>query len=239
MISHNHRCVFVHIPKCAGQSIDHVFLNNLGLNWETRAPLLLRYNERPEIGPPRLAHLKVEEYVRYKYLSQELLDQYFKFSFVRNPWDRLISIYKYLDYDRKYEFKYFLMKIFANDIWKTKYWFVGPQYEYVCNSNGDVIVDYIGKFESLQNDFNIICGKVNLPPTMLPHINKSGNKAVATKHPIKYLKDWVKNHKRNKFPQYSRYQDYYDNESREFAADLYKRDISIFGYTFDNDSNIK
>ena len=65
MISHHQKCVFVHIPKNAGQSIEHVFINLLELTWETRAPLLLRRNEHPELGPLRLAHLKAEEYVKY------------------------------------------------------------------------------------------------------------------------------------------------------------------------------
>ena len=63
MISHRHRCVFVHIPKVAGQSIEHVFLGWNGLNWKGRAPLLLRPNEDPRKGPPRLAHLRAQDYV--------------------------------------------------------------------------------------------------------------------------------------------------------------------------------
>ncbi|WP_422127914.1 sulfotransferase family 2 domain-containing protein [Vibrio hannami] len=102
MISHHHKCIFVHIPKNAGQSVEHVFLNLLGLNWETRAPLLLRYNDKPELGPPRLAHLKANEYVRYNYLTQEMFDDYFKFAFVRNPWSRTVSMYKYLGYSKKW-----------------------------------------------------------------------------------------------------------------------------------------
>ena len=105
MICHHYKCVFVHIPKNAGQSIEHVFLNLLNLTWETRAPLLLRCNDRLELGPPRLAHLKADEYVRYNYLTQEMFNDYFKFSFVRNPWSRIISIYKYLGFNKKCDCK--------------------------------------------------------------------------------------------------------------------------------------
>jgi hypothetical protein len=173
MICHDYKCIFVHIPKTAGQSIEHVFLNLLGLKWGTRAPLLLRYNDRPELGPPRLAHLKADQYVRYKYLTQEIFDDYFKFSFVRNPWSRVVSMYKYLGFNKKCDFKTFLTGEFKNKIFKDEYWFVGPQSEFVCAPNGDILVDYIGRFEDLQNGFDYVCREIGIPPTTLPHVNES------------------------------------------------------------------
>src|SRR5262245_2591511 len=86
MISHAQRCVFVHIPKVAGQSVEHVFVGWNNLTWKKRAPLLLRPNDNPAKGPPRLAHLRAEEYVQFGYLPPEKFASYFKFSFVRNPW---------------------------------------------------------------------------------------------------------------------------------------------------------
>ena len=73
------------MPKAAGQSIEQVFIDALGLTTATRASLLLRKNVHPELGPPRLAHLKAGDYVRYHYLAPEQFKNYFTFSFVRNP----------------------------------------------------------------------------------------------------------------------------------------------------------
>ena len=237
MISHHHKCIFVHIPKNAGQSIEHVFLNLLNLDWETRAPLLLRYNDRAELGPPRLAHLRAQEYVSYRYLSQELFEEYFKFTFVRNPWSRMVSIYKYLKFNQKYEFKSFLKNAFKNKVWRDDYWFVRPQSDFVCTEDGKLLVDFVGKFETLQEDFNDICTKIALAPIKIPHVNKSNVKPKPSLHPIRfieYVNYQISQINLKQIPTFKKYQDYYDHESIEIVAELYKRDIELFGYKFNN-----
>ncbi len=240
MICHHYKCIFIHIPKNAGQSIEHVFLKLLNLDWDTRAPLLLRYNDRPELGPERLAHLKACEYVPCKYLTQEQFDEYFKFSFVRNPWDRMVSIYKYFGWDRYVEFKKFVVKKLTNKVWRDNYWFVRPQSDFVCNESGDIIVDFLGKFENLRADFNQVCQHLGLAPTELPYINKSKKQklkpSLNPKKAFNYA-GWLYHHRTiprfKTIPSFSNYQDYYDDESRELVAQLYQKDIELFGYKFD------
>ena len=50
MILHKHKSIFIHIPKVAGKSIENVFIQELGLTYKTRKPLLLIPNDQPEIG---------------------------------------------------------------------------------------------------------------------------------------------------------------------------------------------
>lgn len=234
MVCHHHKCIFVHIPKNAGQSTEHVFLDLLGLDWETRAPLLLRYNDRPEIGPPRLAHLKADEYVRYRYLSQDMFDAYFKFTFVRNPWSRMVSIYRYLGFARKCDFKTFLMGEFRSRVFKEKHWFVGPQSDFVYARNGEPLVDFIGRFEDLQGGFDHVCTQIGLPPIRLPHVNESkGHPPAPGSSPKQAARRFLSRFTRKTIPSFARYQDYYDKDTIRVVEDLYERDIALFGYAFE------
>jgi len=234
MISHKHNCIFIHIPKNAGQSMEHVFLDLAGLTWETRAPLLLRPNDKSEIGPPRLAHLKARDYVKYQYISQELFDNYFKFAFVRNPWDRMVSIYKFSRYSLILDFNSFYKHIFLPKMWHDKYWFVGPQSDFICDQSGKIIMDFVGRFETLQSDFTKICQMMGLPDINLPHVNKSTQKVNQTGFQFKkILRRSIWNIQGKKLPIFKNYRDYYDEKTKNDVGELYRSDIEIFGYTFD------
>ncbi|HEX5662152.1 MAG TPA: sulfotransferase family 2 domain-containing protein [Xanthomonadaceae bacterium] len=217
MISHHDRCVFVHIPKCAGQSVEMFFLNRAGLDWERRAPLLLRANDVSSLGPPRLAHLKARQYVDNKWMTQTQFDEYFKFAFVRNPWDRTASFYRYLQYDRRCSFSRFVLKHLPEQIEK-KNWFLCPQAEYIYDSNGNSLVDFVGRFETLAKDFTMACERIGVPNARLPHVNDSRRSKPG---PMRWLR-------RRALP----YRDMYDSHSMKLVEDLYKADIEAFDYRF-------
>ena len=214
--------------------LNTFFLDLLGLSWETRAPLLLRYNDRPELGPPRLAHLKASEYVRYKYLTQEMFDQYFKFAFVRNPWSRTVSIYKYLGYNQKMDFKSFLLGQYRDKVFEEEKWFVGPQCEYIYGEGGKLLVDYVGRFEDLQGGFDVVCNKIDISPTKLPHVNVSKNNSEFKKsNPKAIIKNMLLDYKKKAIPEHKNWRDYYDWETIDCVSKLYQKDIELFEYDFE------
>lgn len=215
MISHHDKCLFVHVPKCAGQSVEIFFLRRVGLDWQRRAPLLLRANDVAELGPPRLAHLKAVEYLEKKWVTADQFDQYFKFTFVRNPWDRIASFYRYLGYDRLCSFSTFVAKHLPAKMEK-KAWFLCPQADYLYDSEGKLRVNFVGRFETLAADFATVCERMGIPDRQLPHVNDS--------------------HKRGPVQRFRRrprpYKEMYDERSRAIVASLYAADVEAFGYSF-------
>ena len=78
------------------------------------------------------------------------------------------------------------------------------QHDYVTNENGKVMVDFLGRYERLEQDFAAACDRIGIAPR-LPHLNKSDRNS---------------------------YQIYYTPETRDIVATLCRRDIELFGYSF-------
>lgn len=228
MISNKYKCIFVHIPKTGGQSIENFFLSLHGLSWENRSPLLLRFNEDPKLGPERLAHLMAAEYVRLGYTSQSEFSNYYKFAFVRNPFARLVSEWKYRNHDKSMSFKTFVMtNLPPKSSYTDAYRHIIPQYNYVYDNKGELLVDYIGKLENFQKDFDHICSNLDITDSSLPHIN-STNRTNKTG-----LRDKLKNLLKLKNTQQNHYSDYYDDELVGVVSDMYKKDLEAFEYSFE------
>jgi hypothetical protein len=189
IVSHKHKFIFTHIPKTGGVSVVKI----LGLE---------------EDNHKTLTELK-------SFPENKSFNEYFHFLFARNPFDRLVSSYKYFkkygkdgsgdikmgDIVNRYDtFQNFVknLKNINDDEWVYRHF--NQQVYWVVDK-----LDYIGRFENLQEDFNIACDKIGIPRQKLPHKN-------ATKH--KY------------------YTEYYDDETRSIVAEKYAKDIEYFGYEF-------
>ena len=150
MISHHHQCIFIHIPKVAGTSIARFF--------ETEQPqsppsaLPFDPNDKSKFQPPP-PHLRALDYIRYGLATKEQFDSYFKFAFVRNPFARLVSEYRYRLLARKYDFNTWVMNELPRPAWNDQYCHILPQYDFVYDDDGRLVVDFVGRFEHLSRDF--------------------------------------------------------------------------------------
>jgi hypothetical protein len=217
LISHVHRTVFVHIPKTAGQSIETVFLDELGLTWDQRDQVLMLPNDDARVGPPRLAHLTADEYVRHGHLSAERFASYFTFSLVRNPWDRALSMYKYQqrhDPTSTQTLSDFVIRRLATRMWRHRYWWVRPQTEYIYDDADRTLVDFVGRFERLDEAFATVSERVGLRTDRLPEVNVSSEPAgVAEVAEVP-----------------ASLAERYDDRAAAAVASLYERDIALLGY---------
>lgn len=212
MISHEHKVIFVHIPKTGGQSVEQMFLDDLGLTWDQRDALALRPNDDPAVGPERLAHLYASEYVQKGHVTQEQWDSYLTFAVVRNPYERIISEYFYRgktyptwQFWRRPALKQFMEQA-TNDDFTDGARHVVPQARYVCNAQGTMIVDHIIHFEEMGPKIEALLADVLKTPRSLPHRNKtkSGN-------------TWQKSRVRSAF--------------EPLIAERHAMDFDLFGYT--------
>jgi len=206
MICHRFRTIFVHIPKTGGQSVEQVFLDKMRLSWETRAPLLMRENIDPRLGPDRLDHLYASEYVRLGHVAPIDFDSYFKFAIVRNPWERLVSEYKFIARP-EVAFSDFILKRFPAGGSSDRGRHVAPQWRFICDQSKAVIVDKVIRFENLKEELENTFRQIFGDATELPHINASKDK-----------RD---------------YRTFYSQPTLDFVANFYREDIELLGYKFD------
>lgn len=190
MINHNHKFIFIHIPKTGGTSLEYFFCKN---------------EEVPH------KHFNATSCKRH--FSQQW-DNYFKFSIVRNPWDKVVS--QWCMQKKRYGNS---IKSFKQFVEVPQGFPLQPQLWYLsepsCISYNSIInyvqgnIDFILRFENLQEDFNNLCSHLNINPQKLPHRFSSSSI-------------------RNSVP----YQDFYDDESKEMVRRIYNIDIEYFKYEF-------
>ena len=200
MISHKHKFIFVHIPKTGGRSIEKLLRKSSedlefddGWNqdlsaWQQHLSIQSILNNRPSCK------------------------NYFKFSVVRNPWDRLVSCYFYFERHGIFgNFKDFLNEsgLYLNNFPKFNGQLGCMEHRSLMfdflSCNQKINMDFTGRFENLQEDFNVVCDKIGIPQQELPHANKSKHK---------------------------HYTEYYNDETRQIVAEKYAKDIEYFGYEF-------
>lgn len=200
MVSTDRKFIFIHIPKTGGNSIQARLIENADDEIVTVAPHqdgIERFELRHE-QIPSTKHSTLSEYENW--LGLEAISSMYKFTCTRNPWDRAISFFfsphrghvrwerdKFLDFIRT----------------------VPTSEKYLqCSLSGDEpfsAMDFLIRFDALQEDFNQLCDNLRIQRKCLPHANKSRK---------------------------NQYREYYDEELIEVVAQQFKLEIDYFGYRF-------
>lgn len=201
-LENENKVIFVHVPKAAGNGITYSLFNK-----------------------PSTGHYFLSKYLQD---SKVNFDEYFKFTVVRNPWDRFVSAFHYLNnddggmgvWDKEFrdlylhdckDFKSFIDKMIGSDSFRCKVmkWthFI-PQYQFLTIDGLMSLshFNYVCRFESIDSDFDILKSMLAKDDATLGVVNRS-------------------NHKH--------YQDYFTEPYMiDFVRDLYREDIKLLEYEF-------
>jgi chondroitin 4-sulfotransferase 11 len=185
-------CSFIHINKTGGSSIEKA------LNLPSEHFTALE---------------KVAQYGRAEW------DRRFTFTFVRNPWEKVLSHYHFRVMtnqtglkSKTIPFRDWVLESYGarNPHYYDKPKMFMPQTSWLCDQQGSLLVDFVGRFENLAGDFRVVCERLGVRAE-LPHYKIS-----------------------NRPP----YQSAYDAETQGLIAEFFSEDVKAFGYAFGDDSRL-
>jgi len=150
----------------------------------------------------------------YEMLPRDQFERLFKFAFVRNPWDLQVSSYHHLRRERPHlvgdrDFEAFLR--YKLDPQRPYQYHIDTsidlQTDYLIDLHGNLLVDFIGRFERLEDDFREICRRIGIPSPELAHKRQATDR-----------KD---------------YRSYYTPDTAALVAEHFRSDIDRLNYRFD------
>jgi chondroitin 4-sulfotransferase 11 len=209
IVLHERRAMYFPIQKVANSSWKRICAEILGLDTSDRGPHAIRFPTLP-----------LDEVHRHA--------DYFRFCFVRNPWDRVVSCYvEKIKTDPGYTTRFFRDGVFVGfipyGVFRAGMSFQSfveaiagipdeeadrhfrSQHTFVTDARGELLVNFVGKLEQSAEDFAHVLRRLGRDPSEVPHLNRSDH---------------------------SDYKSFYTPRTMELVRQRYERDITLFGYDF-------
>lgn len=224
ILSHSHQFIFIKSRKTAGTSVEAALSTHcsgadvvtpLGDYSVNRAANGQWVHQSMNAGP--FQQHDVAGTIRDR-VDQKVWDTYFKFSITRNPWDRVVSLFTWrtrnnpafkpqkrfyhhlgLPFDEFRENRKLFARFVRGD------WDTNDEFYLI---DGKLCVDFVIRYERLEEDLGTVCERLGLPRLSLPRL-KSGMRTAQRP-----------------------YQDYYDSTSKDIVAARHSNDCRLFGYEF-------
>ncbi len=215
LLSRRYQFLFVHIAKTGGTSVRNALQR---YRWRDPYYLPQWIASKLSGAAGHTLGIKLPRHCKaitaQVMLPREVYQGLFKFAFVRNPWDLQVSSYHHIKRERPHllgndeSFSAFLhRKLDQQREWQYHIdTSITPQLDYLVDLRGNQIVDFVGRYESLQADFDHCCEQIGLPKQTLPHRRRAGDR--------------------------SAYRDYYDEDTKGLVERHFAADIDAFGYQF-------
>ena len=249
MISHQYRFIHFHIPRTAGSTIKDALWRYRDNNKNGPHPKdhsdfygeydwhLDGFNTDKVVGDINhmgndfydyVTHFLAEASTPYSYTyGKEKFNEYYKFAFVRNPWDRFVSLWLTFKreeqlqenfnnlYDLNFDNEFTEMEEVLRYLWLADKkgmllprWFK-PQYEYIHLSNLRLLINYVGVYEKLQFCFDFLCDRIDFPHCKLP---------------------WSEDKHRRKEKDKKHYSEFYVPRTRDMIADIYREELRTWSF---------
>lgn len=206
IISHAHRFIFFAVPKTATHSVRQVLRMHLGEDdWEQQMLFDKQTLPIPELAALGHGHLSVADV--QPFLAEHQWQSYTKFAFVRNPFDRFISVCAFLNRDNpgfKRQAIPWMKAALARPRFRNRL-LVRPQYLQLTDSDGKLVMDEVGRYEDLQSSLDAIMQRLGLASATLPVMNRSSH---------------------------AHFQQSYDEELKDLVQAFYAKDLELFNYDF-------
>jgi hypothetical protein len=210
IISYRHRFIFFAVPKTGSHALRRALRPQLGPDDLEQVGLYdpVRF-PFPRLAALRHGHISVRQIAPV--IGDDVFAGMFKFAFVRNPYDRFVSYCAFMSRESG-EFERDprgFMKHVIKVARPTQHLLYRPQASTLVDEQGLLAVDFLGRTETMQVSWDAICAKIGLSSSSLDTVNTSRHKD---------------------------YRQYYDDELRDLVGAVYRRDLELFGYDFDNAS---
>lgn len=208
IVSHRHRFIFAAVPKTGTHSVRQALREQLGDEDVEQVGLFV--NKRfpwEDLAAIQHGHLSLRQ-VR-PYLGGEAFGGYFKFAFVRNPFDRFVSYCAFMlrggdDFQQRPRD---VMRYFLFGQPPEHHILFQPQARLLVDEDGQTLLaDAIGRVEDMQGSYDAICARIGIPSRPLDRVNGSSR---------------------------GDYRRYYDQTLIDGVAARYAQDLELFGYTFE------
>ena len=206
IVSHAKQFIFFAVPKTGTHAIRELLSPHKGPeDWEQHILFGQQQSPIAEIAKIQHGHISVRQIVPH--FDQASWRRYFKFAIVRNPFDRFISICFFLN-RKNSKFAESPLQWMKSAITVPRFRarvLVQPQYLQLVDVQGDIAMDYVGRYEKLQDSVDEICQILQIESTQLQKRNASEHK---------------------------QYREYYDEELKSMVQSFYQQDLTQFNYSY-------
>ncbi|HWA29876.1 MAG TPA: sulfotransferase family 2 domain-containing protein [Rhizomicrobium sp.] len=206
IISHRHKFIFFAVPKTGTHSVRQALRTHMGQEDLEQVGLFVRKRfPFPEFRDITHGHISVQQ-IR-GVLGEEIFADYFKFAFVRNPFDRFVSYCAFLGREGAFaaDPKGYMRAVIAGARPPYRLLFL-PQSDFLVDARGRLAMDFVGRTEDMQASYDAICARIGIPTADLGRVNAS---------------------------RHDRYDTYLDPAMRRWISDFYVRDFAMFDYQRD------